>query len=380
MALLRKFTKTFFVLFNLAVALLFLLACANPFVHPTSWWPFSLLGLIFPFLLLLLIGFLVFWLCLPSKSWALLSVAAMAIGFNNIRACFAFHPLASFSETRQPASLRILTWNVRSWDEFTTKKAGTSGHREKMLRFLGQVNPDIMCFQEFFESHENHGLEATIPYIRDRLHFPYYFFSRDYRHKDGLYETGVIIFSKYPIVDSIRIRFGANDTAHMRESLLAIDISVRGQTSRIFTTHLQSVLFRSRDYRNLEIIRNVDDSVLEASRSIVKKLHRAAALRSGQADIVRDELDRSPYPVIICGDFNDVPNSYTYFRIRGNRQDAFLQKGFGMGRTYMHLSPTLRIDYILADKRYNILQCRKYPLPYSDHHPVVADLALPPGE
>jgi endonuclease/exonuclease/phosphatase family metal-dependent hydrolase len=136
-------------------------------------------------------------------------------------------------------------------------------------------------------------------------------------------------------------------------------------------------LFRNKDFRDVEIIRNVDDSALEASKSILKKLRTAFGLRGNQADVVRNELDKSPYPVIMCGDFNDVPNSYTYFRIRGNRQDAYIQKGFGIGRTYIHLSPTLRIDYILTDKKFNILQCSKFALPYSDHHPVMADMELP---
>ena len=80
--------------------------------------------------------------------------------------------------------------------------------------------------------------------------------------------------------------------------------------------------------------------MLEASRSLAKKLKNALGLRGYQADTVRKQLDASPYPLIICGDFNDVPNSYTYFHIRGNLQDAFIAKCFGIGRSYIHISPT----------------------------------------
>jgi endonuclease/exonuclease/phosphatase family metal-dependent hydrolase len=151
---------------------------------------------------------------------------------------------------------------------------------------------------------------------------------------------------------------------------------VNGKTIRIFTTHLQSVLFRNKDFHSIEIIKNADDSMLQASKSIVKKLKRAYTFRSAQADLVREALDSSAYPNIICGDFNDVPNSYTYFHIRGNMQDAFIKKGFGIGRTYINLSPTLRIDYIMASPEFTVLQCERVNLPYSDHHPVVADLQL----
>jgi endonuclease/exonuclease/phosphatase family metal-dependent hydrolase len=378
MASLRKFTKKLLILANAVAALLFLLACLNSFLEPSKWWLISLLGLVFPLLFLVVLGFGICWLFLDSRRWAWLSVLTLILGWKNIHVFFAFHPQAGFQAQKAPGAIRLLTWNVRSWDEFITKKPGSSGHRSKMIRFIAEQDPDLVCFQEFFESHDPRTLASTIPFFRDSLHFPYYFFSRDYSRRDGSYETGVIIFSKFPLTDTTRLRYGFKNNARGSESLIAADLDLGGRKVRLYTTHLQSVLFHSKDFRDIEIIKNVEDSVLQASRSIVKKLKRAYTLRSGQADLVRRELDSCPYPVIICGDFNDIPNSYTYFCIRGDRQDAFLAKGFGIGRTYVHLSPTLRIDYIMADKQFNILQCRKFPLPYSDHYPIVADLQIPP--
>ncbi len=137
------------------------------------------------------------------------------------------------------------------------------------------------------------------------------------------------------------------------------------------------MLFQSNDYRNLEIIKSVDDSLIEASKSIIRKLKQGYTLRGYQADLVREHLDASPYPEIVCGDFNDVPNSYTYFRIKGDRKDAFIRSSSGLGRTFARLSPTLRIDYIIADKAFEIVQCKRVRLPYSDHYPIVADVRLP---
>jgi endonuclease/exonuclease/phosphatase family metal-dependent hydrolase len=126
----------------------------------------------------------------------------------------------------------------------------------------------------------------------------------------------------------------------------------------------------------VEIIRNAEDSMLQASRSLAKKLKGALGLRGYQADTVRRQLDACPHPYIICGDFNDVPNSYTYFHIRGNLQDAFIAKSFGIGRSYIHISPTLRIDYILPSKEFKVIQTMKLASPYSDHHAVITDLQL----
>ena len=376
MAHLRKLTKKTLIVVNAALGVVFLLACTNAYANPASWWMISLLGLFFPLLLLLVFAFFIFWLFFPSRRLALVSLLALAMGWSNIHAFFAFN-IRKPPLTRKPAdALRILTWNVHSWDEFITSKPGASGHRGNMLEFIRQQDADLLCFQEFFESHNFRGLSSTISYITTQLHYPYYLFSRDFKRFDGQYESGDIIFSKYPITDSLLVKFRVPHSTKYQESLLAIDLTVQGKKIRVFTTHLQSVLFQRRDFRNLEIIRNVDDSVLEASRSIVKKLKVAYALRSDQAKEVRHQLDQSPYPAIICGDFNDIPNSYTYFHIRGDMQDAFTKKGFGIGRTYVNLSPTLRIDYILVAKEFQVLHCSKFSIPYSDHHPVVADLRL----
>jgi endonuclease/exonuclease/phosphatase family metal-dependent hydrolase len=378
MAIFRKFTRRLFIISNLVAVILFLLACANEFLHPGRWWFISLLGLLFPLLLLMVTGFFLFGLFFRScRPWSLLSLIVLLIGWTNIHSFLALHIGKGFAAEKPPHSLRVLTWNVRSFDEFMTKKRGVSGHRTKMLEFIQGQQADVLCLQEFFESRSPLEFSPNISFIQQQLHFPYYYFSRDYIRYDGQYEAGVIIFSRFPIVDTLLQQYGRRDGTRFTESLIAATIRVGIDTVRVFTTHLQSVLFRSKDFHDIEIIENVDDSILEASRSIVRKLRDAFKHRGDQADQVRVQLNKSPYPALICGDFNDVPNSYTYFTIRGGWQDAFIKKGLGIGRTYVHLSPTLRIDYILADPRLPVLQCRKFSLPWSDHNPVVADLQLP---
>ena len=87
-------------------------------------------------------------------------------------------------------------------------------------------------------------------------------------------------------------------------------------------------------------------------------------------------MSNSPYPTIICADLNDVPNSYSYATVRGDRQDAFLEKGSGIGRTFLGLSPTLRIDFVFADDRFEVCQFTRRKQKLSDHLMLVADLAL----
>jgi endonuclease/exonuclease/phosphatase family metal-dependent hydrolase len=372
---LRKFTGRLFIVLNCLVVLLFLLACANSFLHPDKWWLISLLGLGFPYLLLLVICFLLLsFFIRPFRRWAFLPLAALLIGWSNFHRFIALHPGNHFTESHHPsARLRVLTWNVRSFDDFVTKKRPPVRHRSGMMDFIADQQADVLCLQEFYEPLTRHGLESNIYYIRNQLHYPYYYFSRDYV-RPGLYEAGVIIFSRFPIIDSSLHEYRRPNGFRTTESLIAADILVSPDTIRVYTTHLQSVLFSSKEFRDIEIIKNVDDSIVDASRSIVRKLRDAFRHRGDQAQEVRARLDSCPYAAFICGDFNDVPNSYTYATIRGAWQDAWLEKGFGIGRTYKNISPTLRIDYILADQHFDVLQCRKVATPWSDHNPVEADL------
>jgi endonuclease/exonuclease/phosphatase family metal-dependent hydrolase len=374
----RDFTRHLFLLLNGLVVLLFLLACANSFLHPAKWWLISLLGLAFPYLFGLLIGFFLAGLFIRHyRRWSLLSLAALLLGWSNIHHFLAMHPGNHFLEARQPGTtLRVLTWNVRSFDDFVTKKRPPVRSRPQMLEFIGSQQADVLCLQEFYEPLTRHGLESNITYIQTQLHYPYYFFSRDYV-RPGLYAAGVIIFSRFPILDTFLHEYARPNGFRTTESLIAADILTGEDTIRVFTTHLQSVLFGSKEYRDLQIIRNVDDSIVDASRSIVRKLRDAFRHRADQAEEVRGRLDSCPYPAFITGDFNDVPNSYTYSTIRGSWQDAWLQKGFGVGRTFKIISPTLRIDYILAAPEFKVVQCRKIQTPWSDHNPVEADLELP---
>jgi len=377
MAILRNLTRRIFIISNIVVVILFLLACANAYLHPNTWWFISLLGLVFPLLLVLTVIFLISWLFSSKRYLALISLVTLLIGWQNIHAFFGFSISPSFAQQKAEGSLRVITWNVRRWDEFIGRKAGASDHRIKMLDFLKEQDGDVLCLQEFFESHNPREFASNIPFIQKELNYPYFYFSYDYRRYDDMYESGVVIFSKYPITDSLKIRYKTNDNVKATESLIGADLNVNGKMIRVFTTHLQSVLFGNKEFRDIEIIKNVQDSTVEASKSIVKKLRRAYGFRGDQADVVREQLDKSPFPSIICGDFNDVPNSYTYFHIRGNMQDAFIKKGFGVGRSYAHIFPTLRIDYIFADDQFTVLQSKKFNLPYSDHHPVIADFQLP---
>lgn len=369
----RKFTKRIFIISNCILVVLFLLACLNIFLNPQQWWFVAVLGLAFPFLLVLMIAFVVLWAVFRSR-WIILPVVALILAFTNIRAAIAFHFASSFDNVKDSGSLRVMTWNVMWFDEQTKADKSQKSKRREMIDIIAQQGADVLCFQEFFQG--NKEKKVNLDNISEivQLGYPYYVFAKDYAIGYGKYYAGVAIFSKYPISDSSRLEYPGKKPERAAESLISADILFQGTPIRIYTTHLQSNLLKKDDYRSIEIIRNAEDSIMEASKSLLRKLKTAYRLRGEQAEMVRKAIDQSPHPELVCGDFNDVPNSYTYFKIKGDRQDAFIARGSGIGRTYSNISPTLRIDYILASKKFTIQQVKRLVLPYSDHYPVVADL------
>ena len=152
-------------------------------------------------------------------------------------------------------------------------------------------------------------------------------------------------------------------------------------TLRVFNVHLQSYKFSSQDYQDIRSIKNQSDSTLQACYSILKKMHLAYSRRAVQAGMIRRSADSTTLPSIICGDFNDVPASYAYFKIRGpHRYDAFLKKSWGIGRTFYAIAPTLRIDYILPETRFKVRQFDLIDENLSDHLLLVADMSLIPKQ
>lgn len=365
----RMFAKRFIILLNVLAAVGYLLSVLAPYLNPSHWWLISFFGLGFPILLLTLLFFLIFWL-LTRPRFTLISLAALIIGWKGISVFFAFHSNEEFTRLKAPGAIRVVHWNVARFLEWRRNNNEGSQKRLQMMRQIKDQNADVLCIQEFFHSTDPVYYD-NLNYVMKKMGYPYYVYSQD---DDGwLQYNGQIIFSRLPIVDSGIVRY---PRPGMEESLIYADIRHGKDTIRFFTTHLQSVKFEKDDYQRIEKIKNREDSLLENSRSIFSKLKRASILRSRQADTVYAVTRRSPHPYIITGDLNDIPNSYTYFRIRGDLQDAFLKSGFGVGRTYNAIFPTLRIDYILAQHAFKVHQFARYPRDLSDHYMLVADLEL----
>jgi endonuclease/exonuclease/phosphatase family metal-dependent hydrolase len=282
----------------------------------------------------------------------------------------AFNKPKEFSIDKSNETLRIADWNIRSFLGVNVSKERRRHIKDEITDAVLKLEPDVICLQEFNHSYVHDYGDNLSYFTKD---YPYYHFSKDFTRDNGDYASGSIIFSKHPFIDTGRTKY----PGRYGESLLYADIFNGSDTIRIFTTHLQSFKFNVKDYEGIEKIKTQqDEETIAASKSLIRKMKLAFTRRAAQARIVKTEIYNSPYPTVIAGDFNDVPNSYTYFTIKGANKDAFLQKGFGLGRTYLSIAPTLRIDYILPDRRFDVLQFDMIDQGLSDHLLLVTDLKL----
>jgi endonuclease/exonuclease/phosphatase family metal-dependent hydrolase len=368
-SIIRSTIKSILLVITVVMCFLYLLSVITPYLNPQHWWLMGFMGLTFPYLFFILVFIFFFWLMAKPKL-ALLPFFTLILGAKQISVTFAAHFNSSDVSQKPDSTFRIVSWNVANMYGLSNNTEIKQHNRRELAQSILDLQPDIICLQEFNHSYTQGENADNIGLFSKE--YPYYFYSKDFNKENGFYTSGSIVFSKYPIIDSGKFDYPGNFSG----SLIYIDVKVNNDTVRIFTTHLQSFGFNNADYAEINKIKQRDEQSLEASKNIFIKMKNAFTNRGAQADIVREQTDLCKHASVVCGDFNDVPSSYTYFHIRHIRQDAFLKKGLGVGRTYSSLAPMLRIDYILPDTSFSIQQFGTVDENLSDHVMLVSDLKL----
>lgn len=366
---LRRTIKKILLILTIVVCIIYLLTLLVPYLNPKQWWPVGFLGLTFPYLFFVLIFVFFFWLIVKPKL-SLLPLVVLLLGAKQISVTFGVHFISNDLSKKADSTLRIVSWNVANMYGLSKNDVTKQHNRTELAQSVMDLQPDIICLQEFNHSFTKGGNADNIGLFTGK--YPNYFYSKDYNKNNGYYTSGSIVFSKYPIIDSGKTDFPGDFTG----SLMYVDVKINNDTVRVFTTHLQSFGFNTSDYAEMSKITQRDEEAIDASKNIFIKMKAAFTNRGMQADIVHRQTDSSAHPSIVCGDFNDVPTSYTYFHVRSKRQDAFLKRGAGVGKTYNSLAPMLRIDYILPDTFFVVKQFNMVDENLSDHVMLVSDLKL----
>ncbi|MBN9350460.1 MAG: endonuclease/exonuclease/phosphatase family protein [Chitinophagaceae bacterium] len=364
--------KSALLIVTVPVGIGYLLTCLIPYIDTGKYWFVSLLGLAFIPLLVMMLILMFMWILVRSKIW-IACLAILLLGFQQITSVFSFHLPSQFKIEKQSGNLRVMQWNVHSWNQvlFYDEPNVFKDDQPQMMALIKQYDPDILCVEEFFESTDPEKFKSNIEILQE-MGYTYHFFAHG-DLTDGSSYSGIAIFSRFPILSTGKILSTSRNEA---DPLAFADVKKDNRIIRVFALHLQSVRFHESDYSNIQRMKNPRDPKITGSRTITSKLKRGFKKRYEQSVLIEKQIQQTPYPVILCGDFNDVPNSGVYFNIRKNLQDAFLRKGSFVGRSFRFISPTLRIDYIMPSKEFKVQQFTVIRVKYSDHYPLVSDISF----
>lgn len=352
----RRFTRNILLAVNIFLVLLLVIAYISVYINPAATAFPALFGLAYPYIAALNLAMAVFWI-LFRKWYALISVVALAAGLGYL------HNFIRFTNhgKEEHHDLKLMTYNVRLFNFY---ESGEKNTYSKMVQLLRKEDPGILCLQEYFVKGDPAAAERK---LKEGLG------GKRYTHfklvKSGTASRyGIATISRYPIIYR-------GDVIHPGSSSLTIfsDIVVGTDTFRVYNNHLQSFRLRRVEGTLLsEIAGEEKGSSMDNISGIYRSLMQGFASRALQVDRVRRHMESSPYPVIVAGDFNDTPVSYTYRVMRRGLNDAFVEAGYGAGFTYRGKYPPNRIDYVIYSEGIDCIDFDIVKARYSDHYPVIA--------
>lgn len=379
----RKIIRSIYGIINAAV-IVWLLCCLYASFHdastgPTLWSLFSFTNL---FAVAANVVFVIVWLVTKRKKYALASLITLLISWNVTSTVFGIQALTAPSNSQDEQSLKVMSWNVHMFDlgEWTEDKTTFA----KILKFIEDENPDILCMQEYYRDEKDY----SSPYgaLIRKMGYGYESFMVNNQWNKSkmtinaspgdVIDVGTVIYSKFPIKNKIYKKLPGKG-----QGMNTVEIELEdGKKIALTTLHLTSFQINESDIELIDSIKTVGVNVETGkapSKNLLKKLMNASSMRAKVANEVAHQLEQIEYPNIVCGDFNDMPGSYVYSKIRGNLKDAFTAKGFGVGNTYQKILPILRIDYLFYDaKTFEAMSIKKSDIGLSDHYPIMVNLKI----
>ncbi|MCJ8290112.1 MAG: endonuclease/exonuclease/phosphatase family protein [Crocinitomicaceae bacterium] len=320
------------------------LSYLSVFVHPETMRFLPLFGLGYLIIVAIHILLLITWIFAKSRIWLWVMLGALLLGGN-----LHFRSISigwDDENTLKSQEYKVLSYNVRLFDVYNPSSKDALENKEAIFNFLETSNADIYCFQEFYhqDGSDEYNTKET---LTDRLKTPYHHARlsvSDYRKQS----FGVAIFSKHKIVSQGEVSF--DEVEKTFNYCIYVDVVAKKDTVRIYNVHLQSIHFQKDDYALFNEENPQASNENSQAFKLLKKVLVAYPIRAEQARKLTEHMKSSPFPIIVCGDFNDAPMSYTYNRFHRFLDDAFLNTSFGIGRTYAGKVPAGRIDYIFHDQ------------------------------
>lgn len=366
-----------------------LLAIACEQIPACAFWPALFGALTTPVALVCTALLALYWL---RRNWrmALLPILVLGLTWPHVQRGLALHPsqlVASYeqavrtnqgshptflSDVGTAGTVSLLSANVRIFNVYAQLRDPDNASSKNFIRWLATSPADVLCLQEYYNepggSPEN-GQVFRSDEALGRASGRHSFVSTSLTNRIGA-EFGMAIFSRFPIVRRGTIPFGKLTQNHAMWADLVRPTTPghRRDTIRVFNVHFQSMSMAESDIVTATESRA---GLRQKAPNLLRRFRHGAVARGTQVDTVLAQVLRSPYPVLLAGDLNDLPYSYTYDQLADHLQNAWASVGLGIGATYHGQLPGLRIDQQFASPQWQVLGCRVHQeIKWSDHYPL----------
>ncbi|MBO1363664.1 endonuclease/exonuclease/phosphatase family protein [Prevotella sp. A2931] len=344
---------------NIATIVLMLLVGYSDRINPAEHNYLAIVGLAFPIFLVLNMGFIILWVIFKPRG-VLIPMLGYLVCYGPIR---IYMPLNS--DTKVPkGAIKVISYNVWSFAGWETPP----GTDNAILSYLHDQKADILCLQE---SSGNELGQARVDAVLDTL----------YQYKDTACvgsSHSLTTYSKFPILSREHIRYPSVGNMSM-----AYQLKIGRDTVIVINNHLESTGFSAEEKEQFGTLVRGElkvDKAKSESRLIINKLAAASRKRAPQADAVARYVSKhNGRSIILCGDFNDSPISYTRHKIAENLTDCYVKTGNGPGISYHHSRFWVRIDNIMCSAHWQPYACKvDKSIKMSDHYPIICWLKRKP--
>lgn len=341
-----------FILDIVMVGVLFVLSAATiicvvtPSSAPERLGIFSVVVLGAPIIYMLTLLTTLYWALRWRWSLAFMSFIFLFIGTLSVGKYYRLD-LKQGAESKFPSNaIKVMSYNI------------ANSNTTSLVDTIALHRPTILCVQEYKSGAED---------IWQRLGAKY-----------TTTATGKSDFSCEIFTNQRILKQGKIDSLPRFNAIWA-DILVDKDTLRVVNLHLQSTTITAQDMEFVEGHKYVLDSARNHKiKRITDKLVENTVYRSNQAKKVREFIDQcNGKKLIVCGDFNDVPLSFSYNIIAEPLENAFVAAGSGYTYTFDGFFKLMAIDHMLVSEQLEVLSYEvDYTMQGSDHYPIISRMKV----